>query len=204
MKVSKRISGILAAALFAAAGFSLAQDQKPKKAAAMDEKAMMDAMMKAGAPGEQHKMLEGMAGTWDAKVTSWMTPGKPPMQSSGTSEAKMIMDGRFLQENFNGSFMDQPFTGVGYTGYDNIQKKWIGTWMDNMGTSIMNSSGKMNPDGKSSSWTATMPDPMTGKMSTIKQKMTMTDNDHHTFEMWGAGPDGKSYKMMEIVYTRKK
>ena len=100
--------------------------------------------------------------------------------------------------------MGQPFTGLGYTGYDNVTKKYVGTWMDSMGTGVMNSTGTMGADGKSYVMTASMPDPTTGKMTTMKEKLTVTDADHHTFEMWGAGPDGKSFKMMEITYSRKK
>jgi uncharacterized protein DUF1579 len=206
MRGTTRFSGILAAALFAVAALSLADEPKAKKAAAapMDEKAAMDAMMKAGAPGDAHKKLEALAGTWDAKVTSWMAPGKPPIESKGKSESKMALGGRFLEEHFEGEFMGQPFTGMGYTGYDNVQKKYVGTWMDSMSTGVMTSSGKMDGDGKTFSMTGSMADPMTGKMSTIKEKVTVADADHHTFEMWGAGPDGKNFKMMEIVYTRRK
>ena len=48
------------------------------------------------------------------------------------------------------------------------------------------------------------PDPMTGKMTPMKEKLTIVDDDHHTFEMWMPGPDGKLFRMMEITYARKK
>ena len=206
MKFTNRISGIAAAALLAAASMTLADEPKAKKKAAapMDEKAMMDAMAKAGAPGEAHKKLEGLTGTWDAKVTSWMAPGKPPIESKGTSEVKMALGGRFLEEHFEGEFMGQPFTGMGYTGYDNVQKKYVGTWMDSMSTGVMTSTGNMGADGKTMTMSGMMPDAMTGKMTTLKEKITFTDADHHTFEMWGAGPDGTNFKMMEITSTRRK
>ena len=100
--------------------------------------------------------------------------------------------------------MGMPFTGVGYTGYDNIKKKYIGSWMDNMSTSMMISTGTANADGKSYTFTSSMDDPMTGKSSPVKETVTIVDEDHHTLEMWGPGPDGKSFKMMEIDYSRKK
>jgi hypothetical protein len=49
-----------------------------------------------------------------------------------------------------------------------------------------------------------MPDPMTGKSADMKEKISIVDNDHHVFEMWTPGPDGKMFKMMEINYSRKK
>ena len=53
-------------------------------------------------------------------------------------------------------------------------------------------------------FTGSMVDPMTGKSSRFTNKVMVADNDHHTMEMWGPGPSGKNYKMMEITYSRKK
>ena len=104
--------------------------------------------MAAGTPGAAHKNLAGMEGTWTAKVKSWMSPGAPPMENDGTSESKMALGGRFLEERVQSSFMGQPFSGIGYTGYDNVKKKYVSTWMDNMGTMIMVMEGTPDPAGK--------------------------------------------------------
>ena len=69
-----------------------------KKEGSMDMRAMMEAYAKFGKPGAQHKMLETMAGSWETKVKTWPQPGMPPMESTGSSQAKMIMGGRFLQD----------------------------------------------------------------------------------------------------------
>ena len=203
--MAKRFAGILLAGL-AVAVFATAQDKpKPKAGAkpAADEKAMMDAMMKASTPGENHKKMEAFVGTFDAKVKMWEKPGGPPQESTGTSDGKSVIGGRYVQETFQGTMMGQPFTGMGMTGYDNVQKKYVSTWADSMGTGIMVSTGKPDASGKGMEMTGSAPDPMTGKMMTLKQKMTIADNDHHKFEMWGPAPDGKPYKVMEIEYTRK-
>lgn len=187
-----------AAALFAA--------DKPKSqppAPSAQEKAAMEMMAKAAAVGPEHKKLEPMAGTFTTTVTSWMAPGKPPAVSKGTSTNTFILGGRFLQQTFEGNFMGQPFHGLGYTGYDNIKKKYVGSWMDSMSTGMMLSSGSM--DGANSwKFTGTMGDPMSGKDSPVEEKVTVVDKDHHTFEMWSPGPDGKMFKVMEIKYARKK
>src|SRR6185503_17573914 len=88
---------------------SFAQQQKEMSA---EEKAMMDAWMKYATPGEAHKMLGNMVGTFDTKVTSWMQPGEPPMVSTGVSENKWVLGGRYIQQSFTGSFMGQPFEGI--------------------------------------------------------------------------------------------
>jgi hypothetical protein len=206
MRVRNGLAGFLALAmvLMACAGLADEKGKKAAKAAPPDEKAMMEAMMKAGTPGEPHKKLESMIGTWDTKVTMWMDPSKPPEQSTGTSENKWVLGNRYVQENFEGTFMGQPFSGIGYTGYDNITKKYTGTWMDSASTAMMNMTGKAEADGKTMKFSGTMNDPMTGKACKLTSKVTVADNDHHTMEMWGPDPSGKVYKMMEITYSRKK
>lgn len=162
----------------------------------------MEAMMKAGTPGEPHRKLDAFAGAWNAKVSMWMAPGTEPAVMEGTSEARWVMGGRYLEQRFTGSFMGMPFEGLGYTGYDNVKKQYWGTWMDNMSTAMMLSTG--SSEGNTWTFTATMSDPLTGKDSRIDEKIVVTDADHHTMEMWGPGPDGKSFKTMEIAYSRRK
>ncbi|HEV7241215.1 MAG TPA: DUF1579 domain-containing protein [Thermoanaerobaculia bacterium] len=188
----------LAVALLLVCTSAFAQEQKPP---AMDP-AMMEAMMKAGTPGDAHKNLNALVGSWNTKVTMWMVPGADPMTMDGTSETRWVMGGRYLEERFAGNFMGMPFEGLGYSGYDNVKKQYWGTWMDNMSTGMMMSTGTY--DGKAWTFKGTMADPMTGKDSTIDQKVTFADADHHMMEMWGPAPDGKIYKSMEITYSRKK
>jgi len=197
-------SRILAATILVAVTATLAFADDPKAKSAAQQQAEMDAMMKAATPGDAHKKLSPMAGSWTAEVKMWMAPGAPPAAGSGAAENSWALDGRWLEQRFTGNFMGMPFTGVGYTGYDNIKKKYVGSWMDTMTTSMMISDGKADADGKSITFSSTMDDPMTGKTSPVKEKVTVVDADHHMLEMWGAGPDGKMFKMMEINYTRKK
>jgi len=86
----------------------------------------------AGDSGGPHKLLAGMAGSWTTKIKSWCEPKKPPMESIGTCEQKMVLGGRFLHQEFTGEMMGSPFTGIGVNGYDNHTKKYVSTWMDSM------------------------------------------------------------------------
>ena len=178
--------------------------QATDKPAATDEKAMMEAWAKVATPAEGHKRLEAVVGTWDAKITMWMAPGAPPQASTGTSENKWVLGGRFVEQRYEGSFMGQPFSGLGHTGYDNYKKKYVGTWMDTMGTMIMVSQGSADATGKTLTMTSTIDDVMTGKPANIKSEIKIVDADHHVMEMWGPDPTGKQFKTMEIQYTRKK
>jgi hypothetical protein len=177
-------------------------DDKAKKKAA-EEAAMMEAWMKTMNPSDGHKKLEPMVGTFKTKMASWMAPDAPPIYSDGESVNTWALGGRFIEQRFKGTYMEQPFEGIGFTGYDNVGKKYVGSWMDSMGTGIMNSEGSVEKDGKTFKFTASMLDPMTGKEQKMKEEITVHSNDSHVLEMWAPGPDGKMFRMMEIVYTRK-
>src|SRR5690348_10350298 len=75
-----------------------------------DQKAAMDAMMKAAAPGEAHKKLATLVGTWDATVKTYMRPDAPPAISHAVGTNKMILGGRYVQQDFNGDFAGMPFS----------------------------------------------------------------------------------------------
>jgi hypothetical protein len=187
----------LAAALLLVCPLVLGQDnQQPAADPAME------AMIKAGTPGAPHKALEPFVGSWTIKSTFWPAPGVPPVQSEGSAESKWVMGGRYVEERFKGDVFGMPFEGLGYTGYDNVKKQYWSTWMDSMSTSMMLSTG--TNDGKAWAFQGTMADPLTGKDSHVRVKLTVHDADHHTMEMSGPGPDGKDFKMMEMAYTRKK
>ncbi len=190
--------------LAASATVALAQGKSAKPAApAMDPKAMQDAMMKAAALGPQHEVLKKMVGEWNCTVKNWMDPSQPPTEAKSTSVVTALMDGRYIQEQTTGEMMGMPFSGMGISGYDNIMKKYVSTWMDNFGTGIMMSQGTPDASGNVITWTGSASDPATGKMVKYRMVSRVTDENKRSFEMYSAGPTGKEAKMMEITYERK-
>jgi len=176
---------------------------KRKQESKMDMQEMMEVYKKLGTPGDPHKLLARMAGRWDAKVKSWMEPDKPPMESDGTSDDKMVLGGRFLQQDFTGDMMGAPFTGIGFCGYDNHTKKYVSTWMDSMGTAIMYFEGTAGADGKTITQRSSYDDPFKGPMK-WRTVTRFLDDDTHVFEMYSSDMSGKEEKMLEITYTRRK
>jgi hypothetical protein len=165
--------------------------------------AMMDVYKKLGTPGDPHKMLASMAGSWTTTIKSWCEPNKPPVESTGASEQKMVLGGRFLQQDFTGEMMGSPFTGIGVAGYDNHTKKYVSTWMDSMGTAILFFEGTASPDGKTITQETRYDDPVKGPMK-WRSVTRIVDDNTHIFEMYGSDESGKEEKMMEITYTRKR
>ena len=179
---------------------ALAKDKKGQKP--MDPEAMMELWKQLGTPGEPHKLFATLVGSWTTTTREWMEPGKPPMESTGTAEMKMLLDGRFLYQEFNGQMMGQPFNGIGIDGYDNMRKKYVTAWMDSMGTGIFLMEGTASPDGRTITLRGSHPEPGGGKM-THRAIWKIINADNQIFDMYGAHHGQKEMKMMEIVYTRK-
>jgi hypothetical protein len=193
------------------------QNHSGKKPSGMPDPAQMAEMMKKceamGKPGPNHKILGQLVGDWKLKTKMWMDPSAPAMESEGTATTKWIMDKRFISEEVNGEMMmpdakggttKMSFKGMGTTGFDNMKNLYVGTWLDDMGTCILNMSGSYNPDTKTLSTYGKMDDPMMGVYGkTVRYDTKFVSPDQHVFSMYDchAGPD---YKMMEITYTRAK
>jgi len=186
--------------LMVTASFVMAKEKKQE--GKMDMQAMMEVLKKLATPSAPHKLLASMAGSWNTKTKSWMEPKKPPMESTGTCEQKMLLDGRFLQQECTGDMMGSPFTGIGVTGYDNHTKKYVSTWMDSMGTGIYFFEGTASADGKTITQKGRYDDPIEGPMK-WRAVTKIVDDNTQVFEMYGTGKNGKETKMMEITYTRK-
>jgi hypothetical protein len=178
----------------------MAKDKKQAKQ--MDQQAMMEAYMKLATPGEPHKLFATLAGSWTTTTKEWMEPGKPPTESTGTAEMKMLLDGRFLYQEFTGNMMGQPFSGVGIDAYDNMTKKYMTAWMDTMGTGIFMMDGTASADGKTITLKGSHPEPGGGKM-THRAVWKLVDNNTQIFDMYGAHHGGKEMKVLEITYNRK-
>ena len=179
--------------------------RKPGDWVPIDSATEMKAWMEYAAPGEAHKTLAKSNGNWTGQVTSWAAIDAPPTTSTATVVNKMIMGGLYQESDYNGNFMGMPFQGMGITGYDNYRKKYLSTWVDNMGSGILSMQGSVDSATKAITFTGSMINPANGKRCIIKQVNTIVDDNNQLMEMYGPDPKtGKQFKDMEIKLTRKK
>lgn len=174
-----------------------------KKAAlepTMTAEQMMAKWGELNAVNENHEKLKALAGQWETEVTCWMMDQDKPVTSKGSSDNKIIMDGRFIKEKFEGFFHGQPFYGLGLTGYDNTKGKFVSVWIDSTTTGIMQSEGVWS--GNTLTWNGEYLDPFTKETKKSKSVLTFINDKEHKFEMWDLDPQGKEFKAMEIKYTK--
>ncbi len=186
---------LMLAAMMIAASFSAVSAQSEA-----EMKAWMDYMT----PGDFHKEMAKWDGEWKGDVTTWMTSDAPPQKSTLSCVNKMILGGRYQSATHTGNFGGMPFEGISTTGYDNARKKFISTWMDNMGTGIMILEGNWDENTKSLNLKGKQIDPGTGKEMAVREKFTVIDDNTQKMEMFVTPEGMQEYKNMEIVFTRKK
>jgi len=153
-------------------------------------------------PSDIHKMMAKSDGAWNEEINMWMDPNAPAQQMQTSCVNKMILGGRYQESVHTGEFNGMPFEGRSITGYDNVRKIIVSTWIDNMGTGLTYMEGTWNPESQSINMKGKMTDPMTGAVSDIREVLKFVDGDTQIMQQFGM-KDGKEYKMMEIKLTRK-
>lgn len=165
----------------------------------------MEACIAAGAKGEMHEWLSKGVGTWKGKEQMWMTAQAPVMNLECANTVTSLMDGRYTQCNLTGDMGGQPFHGMSINGYDNVTKKFVCSWIDNMGTGIMQGTGELSSDKKTLTWTYSYNCPIQKKVVTMREVDTFTGPDAMTMDMYSNDPHtGKEFKMIHIDFTRQK
>ncbi len=153
----------------------------------------------------EHQRLAHGVGTWDATVKSWMQgPHSEPVVSKGVETVKLMPGGLWSLSEFHGKFGDMDFHGNGQSGYDPAKKKYIGTWVDSMETTIMMMEGDFDPQTKTLTMYSkgTGPD---GKPYDAKMVEVYKDKENRVFTMSMKSDEtkGEYVKIMEISYVKR-
>ena len=160
---------------------------------------------------ENHKLLSSLDGNWNFTIKTWMNPdpNAKPQESKGTATRKAVMGGRFVMMDVtgrmqmpgeDGKMKDMQFKGMGVEGYDNVKKKFVSSWIDNMGTGIQFSDGTYDPATKSFTYTSEV-EPAPGMKMPVREVIQVADNNHMTLD-WYENHGGQEKKTMAINYTR--
>ena len=172
---------------------------------------MMKQMIELSKLNENHRLLSSLDGNWNFTIKTWMNPdpNAKPQESNGTATRKTVMGGRYVMMDVNGRMQmpgedgkmkDVQFKGMGLEGYDNMKKKFVSSWIDNIGTGIQSSEGTYDPATKTLTYTSEM-EPLPGMKSQTRELIKIADNNHMTLE-WYENHGGQEKKTMEINYTR--
>jgi hypothetical protein len=223
MKTFTSLITILFATAIATASFAQAPAMSPQAASAQsaaqptnatgqpNPQEMMKQMMELSKLNENHKLLADMNGNWNFAIKMWMNPdpNAKPQESKGTATRKSAMGGRYTTMDVTGKMQmpgedgkpkDMQFKGMGIDGYDNVKKKFVSSWIDNMGTGIQFSEGTYDPATKTFTFASEI-EMAPGMKTPVREVLKVTDKDHMQME-WYETHGGQEKKTMEIAYTR--
>jgi hypothetical protein len=174
--------------------------------------AMMARLESARTPGLEHERLCKLAGEWKLTVKIWMGgPSAAPMQTTGKSVIRPVLDGRFVQEETqyemvmptpDGKEHRMMVKSLGLTGYDNFRKVYVSTWAHTDGTGILRMVGSQAPGSNQIVHYGEMDEPMMnviGRMVRVVQ--TITGPNRQVVEVYDLHA-GESYKVVEMTYER--
>jgi hypothetical protein len=153
--------------------------------------------------GPEHKRLHELVGTFDAVITAHLDAGKTA-EFKGVVKRQMILDGRFLQEEYEGTFAGKPLKGLLFLGYDTAKKKYVSTNMDNTNNAILSSEGPYDEKTKTFTMAGAVVDFVSGKLVSTRDVLRIVGPDEQAMEIYHQLPEGKEFKAMSGRFTRRK
>lgn len=157
-------------------------------------------------PLPEHKILAADEGTWDATIKTFEGgPDAQPSVSKGSEVNEVMPGGLWVLSKFEGDFGGMKFHGRGQFGYDPVKKKYVGTWIDSLSTTLSVLEGEYDAKTRTMTFVGDGYDPTQKAKFTQKMVTTTKDDGTRVFTLYMkyAGQPAEA-KFMEITYTKRK
>jgi hypothetical protein len=154
-------------------------------------------------PGPEHHALARFVGEWETTTRVWLEPGgEPYAESRGTASHRWLEEGRWLALESSGTVMGIPHHGFGMLGYDNFKKKYVGSFVDNISTSILAMEGSWSTPDEPLVMFGTVDEPLTGEHDrAVEYAFAFTGADTLTLRVFDL-PRGAENQVLELRFTR--
>lgn len=161
-------------------------------------------MPKMPAPEKEHTWVTQLAGEWESEAECMMEPGKPPVKAKGSETARAV-GGFWVLSEIRMKMMENEVTGILTLGYDPEKKRFVGTWVDSMGSFMWRYTGSLDAAGKVLTLDTEGPNMMKpGTTAKFKEVVELKDKDTKVFSSSMQMEDGTWVKFMTSTSRRKK
>jgi hypothetical protein len=155
-------------------------------------------------PTKEHEWLQQFVGEWESEAEIFMEPGKASMKLKSKDVARMV-GGFWVVAEGKGEMMGAPFSNMLTLGYDPDKKKYIGTWIDSMTSTLWKYEGTVDATGKILTLDTEGPCPMKGgQLSKFREVTEFKSKDHRVFTSSILGDDGKWTTLVSVNTRRVK
>jgi Protein of unknown function (DUF1579) len=167
---------------------------------------IMQAWQDFATPGAEHQWMAKGAGTWVCdSMAQMMDPAAPPAYSKASETVTIAMNGLYQLTDFSSTMMGMPMQGHSIMGFDKMKKKYVLSWIDNVGSGIVRLEGTYNEATKTLNMSGKQSDPARGMETDMRQELKYLDDNTYVMAMYGTGHDGKTEeKFMQGTFKRVK
>ena len=160
--------------------------------------ARMEKLGKAFAtPNENHEFLSRLAGEWNT-TTSLM--GLPV--EDGSASFSMILGNRFVNGDISGTFANVPYIGRVTIGYDNYKHKFVASFLNDLGTSMLWAEGMLDKSGNTLSLWGSMDEWMTDEHDIpAMYRFAVIHKNQFIFELHDLANEGETV-VIKTTYNR--
>jgi hypothetical protein len=145
------------------------------------------------------ELLAADAGEWRASVEVRPSPSAAVQASDGTMINRMC--GPWLVSDFKNE--TSGFEGHGIYGWDSIEGKYVGTWVDPMRRGLVVMYGKWDEATRTMSFVGEMRRPDGSRMR-WREVTERPEDDLRVFRSFVASPDGAEFEVMTVRYRRQR
>ena len=156
-------------------------------------------------PQKEHQWLQRLVGEWTAEGEATMGPGQPPTKWKSTETVRSL-GGLWIVAEGQGEMPDGGAATTMMTlGYDPQKKRYVGTFVGSMMTSLWVYEGELDTAGTVLTLNTEGPNMAAeGKMAKYKDITEFRSDDHRLFMSEMLGDDGQWHRFMTADYWRKK
>jgi hypothetical protein len=188
--------------LLVACSSDISQEQQEKQS----QEELMATYMELAQPGEEHKLLASLTGTWNMDIKLWMQPGADPMAFPGTCQNKMILGDRFLLSESQGGEGEMYTETHVLIGFDGRHKKFTQVGFDTWGTYYVTATGPYDEKTRTITMYGEDEDPIIGKTQKYDMIIRFINENKYITEVVFKDfrtPNQEPFKSVEIIYTKK-
>lgn len=149
-----------------------------------------------------HHYLQQWAGHWRDVMKVWSDENVAPNIYLLEKEGRIACEGKLLMRNISGRITTGPYEAYETINYDNLKRKFVKTWFDNLGTNILVLEGTLDEKNNSIVFEGTTIDPATMQTMKVRQVLHMQDPENQLLEVFVQYKDEKPFKTMEVRSTR--